>query len=61
MAYTVISHGDDTTDLLPWQLRKYKLVCLVPWQNVISVATLRHQCDVIVAGPLSAVGRAPDS
>ena len=37
---------DDTTDLLPYQLRNYKLVCLVPWHNVISVTSLRHQYDI---------------
>ena len=26
----------------------YNVVCLVPWQNAISVMSLRHQYDVIV-------------
>ena len=34
-------------DLLPEQLWNYKLVYLVPWQNAVSVTSLRHQYDVI--------------
>ena len=39
---------DDTTDLLPYQVENYKLVCLVPCWNAISVVSLKHQDDVIV-------------
>ena len=40
---------DDDMDLLPEQLWKYKMTCLVPWQNAISMASLRNQHDVIAA------------
>ena len=33
---------DDTKYLLPQQQWNHELVCLLPWQNIISLTPLRH-------------------
>ena len=46
--YYMYIWDDPNTRPAPLIALNYKLVCLVPWQYVISVTSLRHQYDVIV-------------